>query len=131
MIAGDMVAGQGTIVIDPPEGDMAAYLLQLERLQALKPSVVIPAHGSPITRPEELFSEYIAHRLMRENSILQILNQEGAVRAGVIVSRVYTHLDPRAIPLAIRQVLAHLIKLECEGRVRQSGRDRWALRGPD
>src|SRR6185437_2051246 len=63
VVVGDMVASVGTILIDPIEGDMAAYLTQLERLARLEARLALPAHGEPIDRPSETFRRYIAHRL--------------------------------------------------------------------
>ncbi|MBA3542459.1 MAG: MBL fold metallo-hydrolase, partial [Deltaproteobacteria bacterium] len=47
-VAGDMVAGLGTILIDPSEGDMAHYLASLELLLGRPPGTLLPAHGPPI-----------------------------------------------------------------------------------
>src|ERR1043166_6820629 len=66
-IAGDMVAGVGTILIDPSEGDMALYLASLERLLARPPMTLLPAHGSSIFDGHGKLSEYLAHRRMRES----------------------------------------------------------------
>ncbi|WP_437810004.1 MBL fold metallo-hydrolase [Sorangium sp. So ce1078] len=77
LVCGDMVAGVGTILIDPREGDMAEYLAQLERLAALGARVVLPAHGEPIDAPEELFRRYVAHRRMREQRVLEALEAAG------------------------------------------------------
>lgn len=117
MVAGDMVAGQGTIVIDPPEGDMGEYLAQLRRMRDLGPGQLVPAHGSFISDPDGLLTAYLDHRMERERSILELLSQLGPSRVDQLVSAIYVDLDPRAIPLAIRQLLAHLLKLEKEDRV--------------
>ncbi|TPW12403.1 MAG: Zn-dependent hydrolase-like glyoxylase, partial [bacterium] len=49
LIAGDMVAGVGWIMIDPPDGDMAVYLDSLRRLAGLGASALFPSHGAPTT----------------------------------------------------------------------------------
>ena len=61
-----MVAGVGTILIDPSEGDMAVYLASLERLLARPPMMLLPAHGPEIADGHRKLSEYLAHRRMRE-----------------------------------------------------------------
>src|ERR1044071_14143 len=69
VIAGDMVAGLGTILIDPSEGDMAVYLASLERLLARPPMVLLPAHGPAIADGHGKLSEYLAHRRMRASLV--------------------------------------------------------------
>ncbi|HVY48667.1 MAG TPA: MBL fold metallo-hydrolase, partial [Minicystis sp.] len=68
-IVGDMVASAGTILIAPGEGDMGAYLKQLNRLADLGAAVALPAHGDPIDAPTALFRHYVAHRLGREAKV--------------------------------------------------------------
>src|SRR5215472_14046236 len=67
LVAGDMVAGEGTILISPlDEGDMGTYLDSLARLSALDLHALVPAHGPPTASPRALLEHYIRHRLMRE-----------------------------------------------------------------
>jgi glyoxylase-like metal-dependent hydrolase (beta-lactamase superfamily II) len=75
LVAGDMVASQGTILIAPGDGDMKVYLEQLERLARLDTNLALPAHGDPIERPSALFRQYIAHRLMREDKVLAAVSK--------------------------------------------------------
>jgi glyoxylase-like metal-dependent hydrolase (beta-lactamase superfamily II) len=123
LVAGDLVAGQGTIVIDPPEGDMADYLATLGRLVRDGIGSVVPAHGPTIHDGEELLLSYIAHRQMREQQIEEALAGR-ADRSGYpieLVQDVYPEVPAIFHPLAARQVLAHLLKLEAEGRVDRVG----------
>jgi glyoxylase-like metal-dependent hydrolase (beta-lactamase superfamily II)/8-oxo-dGTP pyrophosphatase MutT (NUDIX family) len=111
LVTGDNIVGLGSVLIDPPEGNMRDYLNSLERLRALPHlSVLFGAHGPAMGNPRAKIEEYIAHRLAREASIL------AAVRAGAgepkeIVARVYTDVHPKAHAMAERAVLAHLEKL--------------------
>jgi glyoxylase-like metal-dependent hydrolase (beta-lactamase superfamily II) len=117
-IAGDMVAGIGTILIDPSEGDMALYLDSLEKLRARPQSTILPAHGPAIPDGHAKLSEYLAHRRMREARVLEALAHGGSV--ATLVERAYSD-TPRVLwPLAERSLLAHLAKLEREGRARQT-----------
>lgn len=131
LFAGDLISGVGTVVISPPEGDMLDYLDSLKRLQTLNISEIVPAHGPVITNPKAKISEYIAHRMLREQLVMQALETlpEGAT-IPQIVSRVYLDVDPGLHALAGHSVLAHLLKLEREGLVDRLGEDSWTLNLP-
>ena len=117
LISGDNIVGLGSVLIDPPEGNMRDYLRSLERMQALPNlSVIFGGHGPAIANPPAKIAEYISHRLEREQSILQAI-RDGATTPKEIVSRVYTDVSPKAHAMAERAVLAHLEKLEAEGLV--------------
>jgi endoribonuclease LACTB2 len=117
LISGDNIVGFGSVLIDPPEGNMLDYLASLERMRALpRLTVLFGGHGPAIANPYEKIDEYIAHRRQREELIL------AAVRAGAstpkeIVARAYTDVSPKAHAMAERAVLAHLEKLEVDGLV--------------
>lgn len=121
LLSGDNIVGLGSVLVDLPEGNMRDYLTSLERLRALpNVSVIFGGHGPAIANPYQKIAEYISHRLDRERNILE------AVRAGnatpqQIVARVYTDVSPKAHGLAERAVLAHLEKLEEDGKVVSDG----------
>ncbi|MDX2090039.1 MAG: MBL fold metallo-hydrolase [Kofleriaceae bacterium] len=118
-LAGDMVAGIGTILIDPSEGDMARYLASLERLLARPPAILLPAHGPPITDGPAKLREYLAHRRMREDRVLASLTD--AARPPAALLPVAYRDTPRSLwPLAERSLLAHLAKLVGEGRAHEA-----------
>ena len=118
---GDLVAGQGTIVIDPYGGDMADYLFSLGRLARRGVTTLVPAHGHPIPDGEAKLLEYIAHRMQREEQVLAGL--AGGPRTPLdLAPGIYPEVPTFFLPLAGRQVLAHLLKLEAEGRVVAEGR---------
>lgn len=132
LIAGDMVAGVGTILIAPGDGHMATYLAQLERLESLDAAVALPAHGEPIEAPRELFRFYRKHRAMREAKVLAafVVAGTGAAVNGVsaeeLLPRAYDDTSPALWPLALLSLRAHLEKLVEEGRVRMIG-DRYSV----
>jgi glyoxylase-like metal-dependent hydrolase (beta-lactamase superfamily II) len=124
LISGDNIVGLGSVLIDPPEGNMRDYLASLEKYRALPElKVIFGGHGPAIAAPRAKIEEYIAHRLERERNILH------AVRAGArtpeeIVARVYVDVNPKAHAMAARAVLAHLEKLEADELVtRTTGGD--------
>lgn len=123
VITGDLIVGVGTVVIDPPEGNMKQYFDSLHRLLALpKLSSLFGAHGPAIGAARPKIEEYIKHRTMRENKILDAV-QNGASTPAEIVESAYTDVSPALYGLAERSALAHLEKLEEENRLhRHNGR---------
>ena len=116
LICGDLVAGIGTIVIDPPEGDMTWYLASLERMIALAPRTLFPAHGPAIEDAAGKLREYVTHRLRREEKVLAALG-DGLRSAKEMVARVYDDAPDAARMLAERQIEAHLARLRALGRI--------------
>jgi ribonuclease/clavin/mitogillin len=123
-IAGDMVAGLGTILIDPSEGDMTLYFASLERLLARPAGTLLPAHGPAIPDGHGKLREYLAHRKMREARVVEALAPDAA-SIETLVATVYSDTPKLLWPLAERSLLAHLAKLQREGRAQMHG-DRWS-----
>ncbi len=128
LVAGDMVASVGTILIEPGDGDMAVYLNQLDRLRRLEARTALPAHGTPIDDPSALFERYIQHRGMRESKILHALAAAAPDGDTIddIVSRAYDDTSQSVWAIARLSLAAHLVKLVREGRVRVDG-ERYSL----
>jgi glyoxylase-like metal-dependent hydrolase (beta-lactamase superfamily II) len=129
LFTGDAVLGRGTSVIDPPEGDMAAYLRSLSVMLSLAPRVIYPGHGPAVWSAGEKLREYVEHRKDRERQVLAGL-KEGPHTAEELVPLIYQEHPKELHPAAARSVLAHLLKLAREGRVARVGRrsdDRFAL----
>jgi glyoxylase-like metal-dependent hydrolase (beta-lactamase superfamily II) len=117
LVAGDMVAGIGTILIPPQTGDMNEYISQLKRLKDLKPHLVFPSHGPVVAIPDRLMEHYITHRLARHERVLHAV-EEGNERLEDIAVHAYGD-TPEAHPgLAIDQTLSHLLALEVAGKVK-------------
>ncbi len=124
LIAGDMVASAGTILIDVDDGgDMREYLRQLERLADAGPGVVLPAHGAPIEEGASRLRYYVQHRLGREAKIVNALENTWQDIES-IVARAYDDTPVSVWPIAARSALAHLEKLRSEGEAARDG-DRW------
>jgi len=123
LVAGDMVASEGTILVEPGDGDMTEYLEQLARLRALETRRTLPAHGGPIDDPEALFARYIRHRLMREEKVLAALRAAGpgGGTPTELVPVAYDDTPRIAWPLAALSLAAHLGKLSRDGRARVDG----------
>lgn len=118
LLTGDNIVGLGSVLIDPPQGNMRDYLDSLERMRSLPNlSVLFGGHGPAIATPYQKIDEYISHRLERERNILKAV-QAGASNPAEIVAQVYTDVSPKAHAMAERAVLAHLEKLRDDGAVR-------------
>ncbi len=116
LIAGDLVAGVGTIAIGPTDGDLGQYLASLDLARALRPCVLLPAHGPALPEPETVLSFYLAHRHQRSDQIRRAL-VNGRATAVELVPRVYPELPEWAVPLGAGQITSHLRWLRDAGLV--------------
>jgi glyoxylase-like metal-dependent hydrolase (beta-lactamase superfamily II) len=132
LFTGDAVLGRGTSVIDPPEGDLAAYMRSLRRMRDLAPRTIHPGHGPLVLDAIAKLDEYLAHREERERQIVEAFeNRTRSIEA--IVPRIYADVPPEVRGLAARSVLAHLLKLEAEGRAERhttAGAQMWRIVEP-
>lgn len=122
LVAGDMVAGVGTIVIDTRDGDMQQYLESLHAMMALEAACLLPAHGLPIEDAQGRLSFYVNHRLQREAKVLAAVRSfadGGTLDALVPVA--YADTPSSAWPFARLAIAAHLVKLERESQVVKHG----------
>lgn len=132
LFTGDAVLGRGTSVIDPPQGDLTAYLRSLRRMRDLSPRTIYPGHGPVVLRAMATLDEYLEHRAMREEQILTAL--DGSWRSiDELVEEIYADHRAEVRALAARSVLAHLMKLEVDGRAEKrtrAGIVRWTRMEP-
>ena len=126
LIAGDMVAGLGTILVSPPDGHMGTYLAQLERLIALGVSSVVPAHGAVCRGDGALLRRTLSHRRMREARVHALLDVRGRSVAE-IREGAYGPLPEFMWAVATQSTLAHLIHLEEQGRAEPTPDQGWRL----
>jgi|GEM_PF-956584 len=117
MVVGDMVAAVGTIIVDPDEGDMGDYMNQLQRLDQMSPCCLFPAHGPPIPNGPKKLQQYLRHRQAREELVLSAVDSLSPANLETIVSEAYRDTPKQLHPLAQRSCLAHLNKLEKEGKI--------------
>jgi glyoxylase-like metal-dependent hydrolase (beta-lactamase superfamily II) len=116
LFSGDHIMQGSTVVIAPPDGDMAAYLDALRRLKTLRIRSIAPGHGHVIEDPAAKIDEYLTHRGEREQAILRAVG-EGAGTVDAVVERVYVDVPEALHPIARFSVHAHLLKLSSEGKV--------------
>jgi glyoxylase-like metal-dependent hydrolase (beta-lactamase superfamily II)/8-oxo-dGTP pyrophosphatase MutT (NUDIX family) len=128
LFCGDLIpGGPGTVVIDPPDGDMTGYLASLERVASLEPRTLFPAHGSPQGAAARRARGLIAHRLERESRVLAALSEEPK-EAAELVPFAYADVPQEMWQWAERSLFAHLLRLESLGRARRED-GRWRLAG--
>jgi glyoxylase-like metal-dependent hydrolase (beta-lactamase superfamily II)/8-oxo-dGTP pyrophosphatase MutT (NUDIX family) len=121
LLTGDCVVGFGTVVIAPPEGNMNDYLASLRRyLELPRLTALMPGHGPVLADARGRIEEYIQHRFDRETQIIDAM-RGGARTIPIIVKAIYTDVPEAMHKLAELSVLAHLEKLEGEGRVVRTG----------
>lgn len=122
---GDLARAGGTIVIPATRGgNLRQYLESLQRIRDLRPRRLLPGHGPIVDDPDALIDRYIAHRAEREAQIVAAI-RDRPVTAEDLVPGIYGRLNDRIAVAASESVLAHLIKLEEEGRARRSDDGRW------
>ncbi len=118
LFSGDHVMGWSTTVVFPPDGDMAAYMQSLDNLRQREDRVYYPAHGPPVTNPQQYVRHLMGHRMQREKQILKLVSKDARPIADIVASA-YPGLDPRLVTAAGGSVLAHLLDLERRGLVEQ------------
>jgi len=125
LFTGDHVMGWSTTVVVPPDGDMGEFMASLEKLRQRGDRIFYPAHGAPVTKPQQYLRGLIGHRMQREKQILRLVG-EGVDEVPDIVAAAYPGLDPRLIPAAGGSVTAHLVDLERRGLVHHlDDEDKW------
>lgn len=125
LFSGDHVMNGSTVVIRPPDGDMGAYLTQLERLKTMRIRAIAPGHGDLITDPAAKLDEYLGHRKLREQIVLGALTEHGPATTADLLPVVYADIDgpEQRLEMARHSMWAHLRKLSAEGAVHASDVD--------
>ncbi len=114
--------GVGTAAISPPpHGDMAEYIRSLRKMQSLESAMLAPGHGPAVKEPRRKIQELIDHRQQREDQIVALL-AKGKDTVKSLLKAIYPELDKRLMGMAQGQVLAHLHKLQSEGKVTLEGK---------
>ena len=126
LFTGDHVMQLSTVVINPPDGDMAAYVASLESLTALDLDWLAPGHGFLMAQPRQAMKGIVAHRLKREAKVVEGLLALGPVDADTLLARVYDDVKPQLLAMAMRSLRAHLLKLRGEGRAQETA-GRWQI----
>ena len=115
-LTGDAVLGQGSVFIAPDPGALTRYLEALGDLRRRDLSVLLPGHGPPVEDPAAKLDEYVAHRLDREQRLLDALAQ-GARSLDEMLDSAWDDVPELLRPAAAVTLAAHLDKLQAEGRL--------------
>ncbi len=129
LFTGDHVMQGSTVVIDPPDGDMGAYLRSLQGLLDEDLQWLAPGHGFLVAEPHAVLRALIAHRLRREARVVAALSARGEASLDELLPEVYADTPEHLFPVARRSLLAHLLKLQEDARALDLGGDRWRWLG--
>jgi glyoxylase-like metal-dependent hydrolase (beta-lactamase superfamily II) len=121
----DHIMSWSSSIVSPPGGDMAAYVASLHRMLSRGDHLYLPGHGPPLPGPKPYVEDLIAYRVRREKAILRALG-DGPSSTWDLVDRLYSKTHPWLRQAAERNVVAHLLKLQGEGLVREDG-ERWRV----
>ncbi len=127
LFTGDHVMQGSTVVINPPDGEMRAYLRSLERLLAEDIAIIAPGHGYLIGAAHKELRRLVAHRRAREQKVVGALGKLGRASLEELLPIVYDDVPARVHRMAARSLTAHLDKLTIEGTVRAAGDRYWLV----
>ncbi|MDF1483893.1 MBL fold metallo-hydrolase [Ramlibacter sp. H39-3-26] len=115
LFSGDHILNGSTTVVDPPDGDMTAYLDSLDLLdaQCARHGVgfILPAHGYVLGEARQAIAQLKAHRLRREAKIVAAMQALPEGSLDDWVAHAYVDVPPRMWPVAARSLLAHVQRI--------------------
>ena len=117
LFTGDHVMQGSTVVINPPDGDMTAYIDSLRMLLGTGIAHFAPGHGFIIGEPDEMIELLVRHRFLRERKTLGVLTRLGSASLEALTPSVYDDVPAFKHPWAARSLLAHLVKLKRDGMI--------------
>ncbi|MFZ2391156.1 MBL fold metallo-hydrolase [Rhodoferax sp.] len=116
LFSGDHILNGSTTIIDPPDGDMSAYLDSLDRLALAceqdRIEFILPAHGHVIGDAAQAIAQLKAHRLRREAKVLAAMRAAPHCGPNAWVSLAYDDTSEALWPLAHRSLTAHVQRIE-------------------
>ena len=126
LFTGDHVMQASTVVINPPDGDMRAYIASLRAVLSEDLEWLAPGHGFLMAQPRQAIEWIIAHRLQREAKVIAAVRNLGPANAQQLLKQVYSDVPEALHRVALRSLTAHLIKLRDEG-IATEANDQWSL----
>jgi glyoxylase-like metal-dependent hydrolase (beta-lactamase superfamily II)/8-oxo-dGTP pyrophosphatase MutT (NUDIX family) len=128
LFTGDHLMQGSTVVINPPDGDMQAYLQSLRALLDIDLEWLAPGHGFLLDQPHAVVRKTVAHRLQREAKVVEALRVLTQGDVDALLPLVYSDVSPRLHAVAARSLRAHLLKLRADGRAAEAA-GVWSLVG--
>ena len=120
LFTGDHIMQGSTVVITPPGGDMSDYLASLEKLLRIDIAELAPGHGHVIAHPHEEIRRLIAHRLKREQKVLDAFAKKNPATLDELLPLAYDDVPEKIHHVARRSLHAHLLKLLRDSRVTEN-----------
>ena len=116
LFSGDHILNGSTTVIDPPDGEMTAYLESLDKLDAAcaaqQVTFILPAHGHVLAPARQVIAQLKAHRLAREAKVLAVMRADPDGTLDDWVAKAYDDVPARVWPVAKRSLLAHVERIQ-------------------
>ena len=115
LFSGDHILNGSTTVVDPPDGEMTAYLDSLDQLSSAcddhQIEFILPAHGYVLGQAKTAIAQLKSHRLRREAKILSVMQAQPDGTLDDWVALAYDDVDARIWPVAKRSLLAHVERI--------------------
>jgi glyoxylase-like metal-dependent hydrolase (beta-lactamase superfamily II)/8-oxo-dGTP pyrophosphatase MutT (NUDIX family) len=119
LLSGDHILNGSTTVVDPPDGDMDAYLASLDKLDAACArhgvQFILPAHGHVLDDARGAIARLKAHRLAREAKVLAAMRARPEGDLPDWLPLAYDDVPPAIWPVARRSLLAHVQRIRSRG----------------
>ena len=119
LLTGDHIMDGSTVVIAPPDGNMTEYIESLKLLESYDIDYFAPGHGEFMQEPSKTIQSIIRHRLSRESKVLRCIENNKDQDIDKLLLSVYDDVPDILHPIARMSLLAHLIKLEADGKILQ------------
>jgi glyoxylase-like metal-dependent hydrolase (beta-lactamase superfamily II) len=115
LLTGDTILGRGTAMVAWPDGELAAYLASLQRIEAMtgahEVTRILPGHGPTVSDPATVVRYYLEHRQERLEQVRVAVahpGKGGRDDADAVVETVYADVPRVLWPAARLSVLAQL-----------------------
>jgi glyoxylase-like metal-dependent hydrolase (beta-lactamase superfamily II) len=118
LLTGDHIMDGSTVVIAPPDGNMTEYINSLRLLEEYEINYFAPGHGNIMKEPTKTINSIIRHRLSRESKVFRCVEKKQNSNINQLLLLVYDDVPEMLHPIAKMSLLAHLIKLEEDGKLK-------------
>ena len=118
LLTGDHIMDGSTVVIAPPDGNMTEYINSLKLLEDYDIDYFAPGHGNYMEEPSKTIQSIIRHRLSRESKVFRCMNKNNNSNLDELLPLVYDDVPEMLHPIARMSLLAHLIKLQDEEKIK-------------